>query len=449
MLTRLELEHFKTWKEANLKFAPITGLFGTNSSGKSSLIQFLLLLKQTRDATDRRIALHFGDERTRTRLGSFEDAVQDHDTSLSMAWRLDWTTEEAVVLTNPSTGKDFAESDELSIRAAVRHDDEEVWQTRLGYRLGERIFRMKSEAQEIETSGPGSFSFRRNRGRPAIELGPPTKGYLFPDSARYAYQNGDFLADLELAYEEQMDQIFYLGPLREPPKREYIWSGAQPQDVGDRGEYAVEAMLAATREGERRKVPGKPRAQSFEAAVGFWLQQLGLIDSFTAKPVAKGTSIYRVALRVRPGAAESALTDVGFGVSQVLPVIVLLHYVPEGSTVILEQPEIHLHPLAQAGLADLLIHVAQTRNVQVLLESHSEHLLLRLQRRIAEEVMPADQVRLYFASADGAASRLEPLRLDDYGNILNWPDKFMGDAFGEVSAAELRRIERRKAERAT
>jgi predicted ATPase len=443
MLTRLELEHFKTWTQAKLDFAPITGLFGTNSSGKSSLIQFLLLLKQTRDATDRRLALHFGDERTRTRLGSFEDAVQDHNKDLMLAWRMDWIAGEPVTLLNPSSGKTFAENDQLSIEAAVTQGEWDTpWQERLSYALGERRFSMKWDDREITTSGPNSFAFRRNRGRPVGELGVPTKGYLFPDTARYAYQNGDFLADLELAYEEQLDQLFYLGPLREPPKREYIWSGAQPQDVGDRGEYAVEAMLAATREGEKRKVPGKPRAQSFEAAIGYWLQQLGLIDSFAAKPVAKGTSIYRVTLRVRPGAAESVLTDVGFGVSQVLPVVVLLHYVPEGATVILEQPEIHLHPLAQAGLADLFIHVAQTRKVQIFVESHSEHLLLRLQRRIAEEQIDADQIRLYFASATGAASRLDPLQLDDYGNILNWPDKFMGDAFGETAIAELARLRR-------
>ena len=68
----------------------------------------------------------------------------------------------------------------------------------------------------------------------------------------------------------------------------------------------------------------------------------------------------------------------GIGVSQVLPVLVLCYYVPEGSTIILEQPELHLHPSVQAGLADVFIDVIKHRNVQILLESHSEHLLRRL-----------------------------------------------------------------------
>ena len=128
--------------------------------------------------------------------------------------------------------------------------------------------------------------------------------------------------------------------------------------------------------------------------------------------------------------------------SQVLPVITLLLYVPEGSTVLLEQPEIHLHPLAQANLADILVYAATRRRVQVVLESHSEHLLLRLQRRIAEEVIDAGDVKLYFCDITDGGSLLTPLRLDLLGQIENWPEHFMGDAFGETAAAERARLRR-------
>jgi predicted ATPase len=116
--------------------------------------------------------------------------------------------------------------------------------------------------------------------------------------------------------------------------------------------------------------------------------------------------------------------------------------VQEGSTVILEQPEIHLHPLAQAHLADVIINVAVHRRVQVVLESHSEHLLLRLQRRVAEEMVSADDVKLYFCDAAAGGSTLAPLDLDMFGNIRNWPKNFMGDAFGEAFAAEEARLKR-------
>src|SRR5205823_3074821 len=129
------------------------------------------------------------------------------------------------------------------------------------------------------------------------------------------------------------------------------------------------------------------------------------------------------------GAADVLLTDVGFGISQLLPVIVLCYYVPEGSTVILEQPEIHLHPSVEAGLADVFIDAIKVRKIQILLESHSEYLLRRLQRRIAEqfEDFKAEDLALYFCEFRDGESVLLPLEVDLLGNILNWPQDFFGD----------------------
>ena len=169
---------------------------------------------------------------------------------------------------------------------------------------------------------------------------------------------------------------------------------------------------------------------------------MGLIHNFSVVELAEGSNRWQARVQTRVGGSEVLLTDVGFGVSQVLPVVTLLQYVPEGSTVILEQPEIHLHPLAQAGLADVIIQAAIHRNVQVILESHSEHLLLRLQRRIAEEKVRADEVKLYFCDAPRGQSILTPLEVDLYGSILNWPERFMGDAFTETATAEIARLRR-------
>jgi predicted ATPase len=133
-----------------------------------------------------------------------------------------------------------------------------------------------------------------------------------------------------------------------------------------------------------------------------------------------------------------AFTDIGFGVSQVLPVITLCYYVPERSIVILEQPEIHLHPAVQMALADAIIDAVKTRSIQVIIESHSEHFLLRLQRRIAEKELTPNDARLYFCELQGGESHLLPLQVDNSGNILNYPPDFFGDPLQET-------LERRKA----
>ena len=106
-------------------------------------------------------------------------------------------------------------------------------------------------------------------------------------------------------------------------------------------------------------------------------------------------------VKTRSNTSEVMLTDDGFGVSQVHPVITLLHCVPEGSMVLLEQPERHLHPLAQAGLADVLIDFAQHRNVQIVFESHFRPQLLRLQRRLAEARVIPDMMALKFCQEVG------------------------------------------------
>jgi predicted ATPase len=134
------------------------------------------------------------------------------------------------------------------------------------------------------------------------------------------------------------------------------------------------------------------------------------------------------------------LPDVGFGVSQVLPVVVQCFYASPHTTIILEQPEIHLHPSVQTALADLFIEAAQSREggadrkIQVIIESHSEHFLRRLQRRLAEGVVTPDDVALYFCESGDQGAALRPLEVNLYGEIKNWPENFFGDEMGELAA---------------
>lgn len=116
----------------------------------------------------------------------------------------------------------------------------------------------------------------------------------------------------------------------------------------------------------------------------------------------------------------------------------------------MEQPELHLHPAVQSNLADFFVHTTNSRSedpagpVQFLLESHSEHFLRRLQRRIADETIPAKNVAVYFCSSDeSGSSRIERLQLDDYGNILNWPPNFFGDQMTDVAEMQKASIRRR------
>lgn len=450
MLSSMRFTNFKSWAKVELPCAPITGVFGTNSSGKTSLIQFLLLIKQTKDATDRALALELNGDLVK--LGTINDAIHRHNEEETISWSVTFRLEAELSVSDPSQKKTdvVAKGRLLNIRAEVGVLDGTPVGRRLSYRLGDVRFGLAPrrgdnqfalEASPAREGLESNFHFLRTKGRP-WQLPGPIKSYAFPDQARTYFQNAGFLADLEATYEAQLDKVFYLGPLREFPQRDYLWARSRPTDVGQRGEKTIDAILAATTAGEMRNLKPKAHLRPFQEMIAHWLREMGLIHSFSVVEIAPGSNRWQAKVRTRPGASEVLLTDVGFGVSQVLPVITLLQYVPEGSTVILEQPEIHLHPLAQAGLADVIIQAAVHRKVQILLESHSEHLLLRLQRRIAEEVIESEKVNLYFCDTKGGVSNITSLNVDLYGNIKNWPDKFMGDAFSEVAAAEQKRIER-------
>ncbi len=447
MLSRLKLENFKAWREADLAFGKVTGFFGTNSAGKSSLLHLLLLLKQTRNATDRGIVLDFGGPSAMVNMGTFEDVVHRHDKSREIGWLLEWALPKTLTIDNPfvPSSDPLFRGAHLQTRCAVGFRHKSIWPRELAYRFADIDFQLRpavpSKQQfELATDTP-EFSFVRNQGRP-WPLPHPIKSYLFPGQAKSYFQNAHFLGDFELAYENLMDSLYYLGPLREYPRREYHWAGSSPEDVGQRGERTMDAILAATAREETRSLGFRKRHKSFQAMIAHWLHDLGLIHDFRLEEIAKGTNLYRAIIRTSASSVETLLTDVGFGVSQILPALVLLYYVPKGSTVIMEQPEIHLHPAVQSGLADVMLNVARVRNVQIVVESHSEHLLRRLQRRVAEQEVSSEDVRLYFVSSNRGWAQVGDLVLNKWGEIENWPDKFFGDEMGEIAAiaeASLRR----------
>lgn len=458
MITQLSFNNFKSWQRIEkMRFTPITGLFGTNSSGKTSVLQLLLMIKQTVESTDRLQVLDFGDDKSPANLGSFLETAFAHDTTASLEWALKWKMSAPLVVKKPEDKKhDLFSGDEIGFNVAIADNEKKrLVVNQMAYSFSGRNFRMQRKQvgkgkndYELSVEPSGDFDFLRTRGRP-YDLPAPVKCYGFPNEVNARFQNAGFLADLQLEFERLFTGTKYLGPLREYPKRQYAWSGGEPVDMGPRGERVVEALLAAREANTMVSRGYKKRRESLEQRVATWLKDLNLVESFHVEPIAKeGGNIYRVKVRKSPNSPDVLITDVGFGVSQILPAIVLCYYAPEGSIIILEQPEIHLHPAVQAGLADVFIDAVKTRNIQIVFESHSEHLLKRLQRRIAEQTITPDTTALYFCEAENGGSKLTPLDVNLYGEILNWPKGFFGDQFGEMAATTKAAIERKKAEQA-
>lgn len=453
MLDRLYVENFKSWKKLDIKFGQVTGLFGTNSSGKSSLLQFLLLLKQTKNATDRGLVLDFGGPEQLVNLGSYKDVIHGHKVETDLKWTIKWSLPQKANINDPTKMRtEVLASDSSLIVESIAHlRGPTLISDFLEYQFGGFSFSISPKKVggpefQLNASCPkgSDFRFVRNRQR-AWALPGPIKTHLFPDQAKTYYQNAEFLSLFGAEYESMMDSIYYLGPLREYPKREYPWSGTSPLDVGLRGQRTIEAMLSATARNITRNLGGRTHYKPFQEIIAHWLKELKLIHEFKIEEIGTNANIYRAVVKRDAKSPSASLTDVGFGVSQVLPALVLLYYVPEGSTIIMEQPEIHLHPSVQSGLADVILNVAKARNLQVIVESHSEHMLRRFQRRVADKTFESKNIKLYFCNSVGGQSELVDLNLDMFGEILNWPPEFFGDEMTEI--AETRKaILRRKME---
>jgi hypothetical protein len=172
----------------------------------------------------------------------------------------------------------------------------------------------------------------------------------------------------------------FIGPFRTPPERRYPFGGFSASRGGPTGEQAVNLLITEA-------LLNPDSARPLRNALSFWFNHLQLAESLDIKDLAKRLNLFQVDISGAGHGTRANLADVGFGVSQVLPVLVQGLLMRRGGIYLVQQPEIHLHPDAQAGLADFFIYLASF-GVTTIVETHSEYLLLRLRRRLAEGIKP-------------------------------------------------------------
>jgi predicted ATPase len=456
MITELSAENFKSWRSTGpVRLAPITALFGANSSGKTSLLQLLLMLKQTAASSDQDQVLQLGGhESALVDLGSVQDVLFQHNLSRPLSFRLAWDAPSIVSRYDVERHQSFPEK-----YLPVEFSAQITWFGGRSEGLGRMVLdrmayqfdhREEFGAQRADEAGDGYNFFAASLHEAdwpstagMVARRQLAKCYGFRDLSDPAFgPHRGILSYLMRSFEGLFSDTYYLGPLRAEPIRPFVWRGTEPSDVGPRGENAVAALLASRERGAIIQMQRSRKLQTLEQRVAQWLKELRLVSDFEIRPVDQGGDEFHVWVKQSSASPEVRLADVGLGVSQVLPVITLCYYAPKGSTILLEQPDVHLHPAIQSNLADVFIHAAQTRGIQIVLESHSEHLVRRLQRRIAEQKLKADDAALYFCSVEKGASNLTALELDELGNISNWPEEFFGDTFGELYATEKARLKR-------
>jgi predicted ATPase len=213
--------------------------------------------------------------------------------------------------------------------------------------------------------------------------------------------------------EVELRKLFYLGPLREFPRRVYVTSGQAPQDVGTKGERAVDALWFSHRSQSKR-------IRQIEAEVRDWFEQFGVASNISLAPLGS-TNYYRVLVVDPYTGVKANLADIGFGASQTLPIIIESFLAPPDSCLLIEQPEIHLHPKAQSILGDLFIKASQEYHRAFIIETHSEHILARIRRRIAEGKIDSESVAIYYFEPSPKGSQIQRVTLNEKGQYESFP----------------------------
>ena len=433
--------------EGDLEIAPITIVIGKNNVGKSSLYSPLLMLSQTLKATNPETAL-LG-RGVMTDVGVFRDYIRDHDVNRELKLkfslpnkgskprrRMDSPGERTVTEVETS----FASADGLSASL--------VRQRLLNSEGTSIVSRSRKIGSEDFTYASPILPPSKTVGRPKKEITDlrrslrkeqPTNflfsgfgGLLLPGAFREDpdrwEQIREWFASTSNLYEIQRDaqrrainalsSIHYVGPIRREATRTYRLTPEPPTAVGPDGIHTAE-VLFRNRNGE------------LWDRVGETLATMGY-GELTCRELSD--EYFQILLKSKTIGSEANIAFTGTGVSQMLPVLVQGFLAENDVLYVTQQPEIHLNPAQQTDIMDFLIARSEA-GARILIETHSEHMLLRLRRRIAEGGIDSSKVKVYYVENDSNGDSVaRDVPLTETGDIESgaWPRGFFGERMDDA-----------------
>jgi len=360
MIQSLRLNNFKCFADQTIHFAPLTVLSGLNGQGKSSVLQALLLLRQSYQQgllPEKGLALN-GDW---VRIGTAKDAFYDN-----------------------------AEDDTIGFDLKLNNGKDD--------KKGEWIFAYHPEAEVLNLkSKPLSSDFFRNS--------------LFDDNFQYV-------------------QAERLGPRVSSEKSDFYVR--QHRHLGTRGEYCVDFLATFGRRIKSLKGLIHPQSisEDFSDQTEAWLNEItpGIRLNFMSHPGTDSISIRYAFETGRGVSSDYRSTNVGFGLSYTLPILIAMLSASKGSLLLFENPEAHLHPKGQAKLGELMARAANC-GVQIVAETHSDHILNGIRVAVHAGILPPEEVQLHFfeRKADNLYSEVISPQMDLNGRIDQWPEGFFDE----------------------
>jgi predicted ATPase len=426
MLTNISLANFRGFEEEiSVRIRPITILVGRNSAGKSSLIKFLQMLRQTLESqrdeffvTDGRYVqlgnwTNLKNSRCRKRTFEFSVDIETRDIPAAEVRQLWKNASDRGVITETGDqirlSLDLAKSPVVSVSPVAEFNIS-------GQVRYVRQFKFGRHAVTGVIDGLDIF----NKGTSNLE----NTGFL-----RFSRRT-DSLNDLieSVAAEQFLDRLRYeftsirhLSPVREESLRTVQAGNPPPRDIGDRGEYAIPHLV---------RIFGDESQQDRADFIARFASLVAEVDQISFLSQIANLST-QVKARNQRTQAISYLADFGFGVSQCLPLFIQGVMHDPHQLLLVEQPEAQLHPTAQLELGSFFAALWSERKVPTLIETHSANVLLRLRRLVKENKIEPEEITVaYFTveeSARGAVVRVKNLDIHADGSLeKGLPMEFFG-----------------------
>lgn len=440
-ITEISVQGFKSLsEESRIEIRPLTILAGANSSGKSSIMQPLLLMKQTLEAPFDPGGLLLNGSNVKFTLvrqilsykRNFSlESLETDNHSFELKIKLNSTEISNLKLKNIEVGSLFSqEKTDLSVyQTTIVETDLQEKISELSYTLEtskeiiiEQLIKY-SDSFRLSINKQSNliknfkFNITKNRFFLALVCNSLIKIPAASDELLTISYYDNHVKINELT--NKILDIIHLPGLRSIPKRDYQSTGVNERFLGT-FDYYFASIIYHWQATQNSKIE----------ELNKYLQNLGLTSKVTASRPNDVSIELQVGLSKDISDAVVNIADVGFGVSQVLPVLVALLVAKPGQLVYLEQPELHLHPRAQANLAQPLIDAAN-RGVKVVVETHSDLLLTRIKTLVAEEAIdPAKLILHWFSRGDDGITKIDSKELDKVGAYGEFPIDF-SDVFFE------------------
>lgn len=397
-INKLKIENFKGVSgRVEFDIKPITLLIGPNSSGKSSCIHALAALAQTSKLPSSGRPLVLDDEYAQVHLGRFIEVI--HSKSYSDAIGIGFESTNIKHRSNRQTKLNPTDvfSANFSFKSTKRTQD--IYLDRLSY-----------------ASPTGKLNFKRNKslstysvdfnGKAVVGISSyesALNAILIPATSKdedsfNAFFNNESCKQIVAA---ELGSVLYLGPFRQSPLRRYPTRGSSPTEVGAQGEHSI-TLLA----NEYVQTKGRPNLKK----IGEWLAQMGLAKGVDVSRVGK-SDLFDVNVTLSDN-ANLPIADLGYGMSQVLPVLAQCSFAPKNATLLFEQPELHLNHTAAKKLAGVFVSAAKEKALHIVAETHSHELFLGLLDEIRAGRLSVEDISIYTVVRTNGSSQFKKINVE-------------------------------------